>query len=154
MLLVLLGIREYAGQIGSVSDITDLKRRREGDVVRQKLETVGTLANGIAHDFNNLLVAVVAQAELALAELASGSYPEEDLKGIRQVALRDSEIVRQLMIYAGNESEVLGLVDLSRIVDEMLALLAVSVSKHARLETDLGKDRPAVRAIPYCFGKW
>src|SRR5215469_9070921 len=90
LLLVLLGIREYAGQIGSVIDITDLKRRREGDVVRQKLETVGTLANGIAHDFNNLLVAVVAQAELALAELASGSYPEEDLKGIRQVALRDS----------------------------------------------------------------
>ena len=140
--------REYAGQIGSVIDITDLKRRQEEDVVRQKLETVGTLANGIAHDFNNLLGAVLAQAELALDELASGSYPEEELKGIREVALRGAEIVRQLMIYAGNENEVLGLVDLSRIVDEMLASLAVSVSKHARLETDLGKDLPAVHANP------
>jgi two-component system, cell cycle sensor histidine kinase and response regulator CckA len=59
--------------------------------------------------------------------------------------MRGSEIVRQLMIYAGNETDVLELIDLSRIVDEMLALLTVSVSKHARLETDLCSDLPAVR---------
>jgi PAS domain S-box-containing protein len=139
---------EYVGQVGTVIDITDLKRRQEEDLVRQKLETVGTLANGIAHDFNNLLGAVLAQAEVALAELGSGSYPEEELNRIREVAIRGSEIVRQLMIYAGNEREVLGLVDFSRIVDEMLTLFTVSVSKHARLETDLGKDLPAVRANP------
>ncbi len=140
--------RGYAGQIGSVIDITDLKHRQEEDLVRQKLETVGTLANGIAHDFNNLLGAILAQAELALAELATGSYPKEELKEIQEVAIRGSEIVRQLMIYAGNESEVFELVDVSRIVDEMPSLLSVSVSKHARLETDLGRDLPAVRANP------
>ena len=35
---------------------------------------------------------------------------------------------------------------MSRIVKEMIELLKVSVSKHAVVETDLGKDLPAVRA--------
>jgi CheY-like chemotaxis protein len=50
------------------------------------------------------------------------------------------------MIYAGKESEVLGLVDVSRVVEEMLRLLRVSISKRATLETDLRSDLPAVRA--------
>ena len=48
------------------------------------------------------------------------------------------------MIYAGKESGEP--VDVSEIVERMLELLKVSVSKHARLETDLGLDLPAVRA--------
>lgn len=130
---------------GACQDITDLRRAQEESFARQKLESVGTLAGGIAHDFNNLLGGVLAQADLALAECDSGSSPKEEINGIRNVAIRGSEIVRQLMIYAGKESETLELVDVSRVVSEMIELLKVSVSKHARLETDLGPDVPAVR---------
>jgi CheY-like chemotaxis protein/two-component sensor histidine kinase len=107
---------------------------------------VGILAGGIAHDFNNLLGGVLAQADLALGESVSGSYPEEELRAIRNVAIRGSEIVRQLMIYAGKESEALELVNVSRIVAEMLELLKVSVSKRITLLTALDQDPPAVRA--------
>jgi len=131
---------------GTCQDITDSRRAHEESFARQKLETVGTLANGIAHDFNNLLGSVLAQAELALQELGDKSNPEEELKSIRDVAIRGSEIVRQLMIYAGKESEALQLVDVSQIVKEMIELLKVSVSKHATLETDLGQNLPAIRA--------
>ena len=61
---------------GACQDVTDDRRAQEEAFARQKLETVGTLANGIAHDFNNLLGGVLTQAELALSELASGSRPE------------------------------------------------------------------------------
>ena len=111
-----------------------------------RLASLGILAGGIAHDFNNLLGGVTAQAEMALAELDGGLHPQEELIAIRDVALRGSEIVRQLMVYAGKESGAVGPVDLSRIVKEMIELLKVSVSKHAVVETDLGKDLPAVRA--------
>jgi PAS domain S-box-containing protein len=138
--------------IGSVHDLTErkraeatLRRGQEESFARQKLESVGTLASGIAHDFNNLLGAVLGQAELALGELAAGSRPEEELKTIRNVAIRGSEIVRQLMIYAGKDNEIPGLVDVSQIAKEMLELLKVSVSRHATLETELGQDLPAVR---------
>jgi CheY-like chemotaxis protein/two-component sensor histidine kinase len=107
---------------------------------------VGTLAGGIAHDFNNLLGGVLAQAELALGELAAGLHPEEELKSIRNVAIRGSEIVRQLMIYAGKENPVIGLVDLSETIRDMMELLKVSVSKHVVLEMELSPDLPAVQA--------
>jgi CheY-like chemotaxis protein len=53
--------------------------------------------------------------------------------------------VRQLMIYAGEENESFELLDVSLIVKEMIELLKVSMSKHARLETNLAEDLPTVR---------
>ena len=132
--------------IGSFHDITDLRRAQTEDFARQKLESLGTLAAGIAHDFNNLLAAVLVQSEVALVGLGAGSNPEGELKGIRDVASRGADLVRQLMTYAGKESAVAGLVDVSRTISEMLALLKVSVSQHALLEVWLGEDLPFVRA--------
>ena len=137
---------EYVGHAGSLIDITDLKLRQQEDLARRKWESIGTLAAGIAHDFNNLLGGVLAQAELALGELDTGSPAKEELRTIREVALRGSEIVRQLMTYTGQETAAAELVDLSQVVREMLDLLKISVSKHAVLETDLGRDLPPVRA--------
>jgi two-component system cell cycle sensor histidine kinase/response regulator CckA len=138
----------FAGYIGSCIDITDVKTTQEEDFAKQKLETVGALAGGIAHDFNNLLGGILAHSELALAELASGSSPAEELQKIRAAAIRGAEIVRQLMIFAGQEREVIELVDVAEILEDMLELLQVSVSKHVKVETDFGRNGPLVRASP------
>ena len=139
--------------LGMVENITEVKRAQEEALARQKLESVGTLASGIAHDFNNLLGAVQAQGELALAELDEGSSCKEELKVICEVAKRGSEIVRQLMIYAGKESETVERIDLSKIVKDMLALLRISVSKHAVMDADLGQDLPAICASAAQLGQ-
>ena len=138
----------FAGYVGSGTDITDLKRAQEEDLARQKLESVGRLAGGIAHDFNNLLGGVLAQADLALEELDDGGCPREELKSIRAVAIRGAGIVRQLMIYAGQENAVPELVDASRVVEDMVELLKVVVSKHSAMKVDLCEGLPAVRANP------
>src|SRR5262249_17297411 len=78
-------------------------------------------------------------------ELDAGLSCKDELRAICEVAKRGAEIVRQLMIYAGKESEVVEQVDLSKIVEEMLALLKVSVSKHAVMNADLSQDLPATR---------
>jgi PAS domain S-box-containing protein len=129
-----------------IEDITEIKRTQEEALIRQKLESLGTLAGGIGHDFNNLLGAIRAQAELASVELDAGSSCREELKAIGEVAVRGSEIVRQLMIYAGKESTVAALIDLSKTVDEMLSLLKVSVTKHAVVSVGLDQDLPAIHA--------
>ncbi len=134
------------GMFGATQDITDLRRAQAADFARQKLESIGTLAGGIAHDFNNVLGGVVVQAEVALLGLAAGSNPEEELKAIRDVALRGAEIVRQLLTYAGKESGVVELVDVSKVIKEMLALFRVSVPKNAVLEVHLGQNLPSVLA--------
>jgi CheY-like chemotaxis protein/two-component sensor histidine kinase len=103
------------------------------------------LAGGIAHDFNNLLGGVLAQAEVAEADLASGLAPHEEIARIKAVAIRGAEIVRGMMIYAGEgQSTEVELVDLSRLVIEMLELLKISISKKVVLNVNLDKNLPAV----------
>jgi PAS domain S-box-containing protein len=131
---------------GTVQDITDEKRAQRESLARHKLESLGTMAGGIAHDFNNLLTAALSRAELGLVDLDAGLSPEEELKGIRDLAKHGSEIVRQLMIYAGKESAAVELSDLSTIVKQTLELIKISVSKHAVIEAVLSENLPAVRA--------
>jgi PAS domain S-box-containing protein len=134
----------FEGYIASCIDLTEIKRTEDEARARHNLESLGVLAGGIAHDFNNLLGGALAYVELAEAQVAEGVLPKEELQQIRVVTIRGSEIVRQLMIFAGKESATLEQVDVSSVVDEMLDLLKVSISKHAVLKTTLGKGLPAI----------
>jgi nitrogen-specific signal transduction histidine kinase len=49
------------------------------------------------------------------------------------------------MVYAGRETEDFEPVELTRLVEEMLDLLKVSVSKRAILKTNLAKSLPAIK---------
>ena len=143
-------IRDKEGQpihgLAMVEDITEAKRVQEEALARQKLESLGVLAGGIAHDFNNLLGGILAQAELMEGDLPLDTAPVDEIQRIKQAAIRGAEIVRELMIYAGEGQEGLAeTVDISLLVDEMLELLKVSISKHAVLTTDLPDNVPLLR---------
>jgi PAS domain S-box-containing protein len=146
----LIPMRNASGRIhrivGACIDTTDLKRTQEEALARQKLESLGVLAGGIAHDFNNLLGSIIAQAELAETELAAGAPPRQELQAIKSVAFRAGEIVSELMVYSGQDGATLGPLNLSRLVEEMLELLKISISKRATLVVDLPKNLPTVRA--------
>jgi len=145
-------IRDKEGKpvhgLAMIEDITEIKRTQEEALARQKLESVGVLAGGIAHDFNNLLGGILASTELALTECAEGSAVEEELQRIKTTSIRGSEIVRELMIYGGTESPTLELVDISTLVNEMLQLLKVSISKRTILKIELDQDLPPIKANP------
>jgi two-component system cell cycle sensor histidine kinase/response regulator CckA len=136
----------FAGYVGCSVDITDLRRTQERSLETQKLESLGVLARGVAHDFNNLLGSILANTELALADLNGASVAREGIEEIQTVAVRASEIVRELMVFAGQENAVFEPVDLSELVGEMLQLLKISISKRAALKIDLDKDAPRIRA--------
>lgn len=145
----LIPVRSAQGRIyriiGCCNDLTEIKRSQEEAFVRQKLESLGVLAEGIAHDFNNLLASILTNAELAEAQLAEGKSPIEEIQTVRAVAIRTAEIVRELFVYSGQDQATLETADVSRLVEEMLQLLKVSISKHAALKTNLAKELPAVR---------
>ena len=139
----------FAGYIVSGIDITDLKRTQEEALSRQKLESLGTMTAGIAHDFNNLLGSILALAEIAESELEEGASATEEIRRIELVAIRASEIVRELMIYSGQDKASLAPVDVSQLVEDMIELLRVSISKHAILEIDLEKGlHPVLGSAP------
>ncbi len=131
----------FAGYVGSCTDITESKRAQEEALAMQKLESVGRLASGIAHDFNNVLGGILSESELAQMELEEGASPFGSIHRIGAAATHGAEIVRELMIYSGQEETVpTELLDLSSVLREVLELINVSISKHAVLKTDLGED--------------
>ena len=127
----------FSGYIGSDIDITDMKRAQDAVFARQKWESLGALTGGIAHDFNNLLGGILAEAELAESSMAAGSLPGEEIEVIKGIAIRAAEIVRELMVYSGQDRALPEPVEVSQLVEEMLELLKVSISKTAVLKTDL-----------------
>ena len=139
----------FEGFVGTFTDVDEPGLAADDDGARdRRLSSVGKLAAGIAHDFNNLLANILANAELALAEIAPRSRAIEGLERIRKVAIRGSEIVRELMVYAGRDPAHTEAVDLSQLVEEMLEMLRISVTTHARITTELASDLPPIIADP------
>jgi PAS domain S-box-containing protein len=131
--------RIYVGHIGTIIDTTDLKLNHEQILAAEKLESLGALAAGIAHDFNNMLGAIFGESDVALLETTSNSPGRENIERIKAVAVRASEIVKLLMAYAGDTDVAKEVVDLSRIVEEVIRLLRGSISERTALHANLAK---------------
>jgi PAS domain S-box-containing protein len=112
----------------------------------QKLESLGVLAGGIAHDFNNLLMAVLGHADLALDALPSSSEARDDLAEIRRAAQRATELCKQMLAYSGKGRFVIQPVEMQKVVEEMLHMLRVSISKNAILKLNFSPNLPPVDA--------
>ncbi|HEY6080471.1 MAG TPA: response regulator [Polyangiaceae bacterium] len=112
----------------------------------QKLESLGVLAGGIAHDFNNLLMAVLGHADLALDALPASSEARDDLAEIRRAAQRATELCKQMLAYSGKGRFVIQPVELQKVVEEMLHMLRVSISKNAMLKLNFSPNVPSVDA--------
>jgi PAS domain S-box-containing protein len=112
----------------------------------QKLESLGVLAGGIAHDFNNLLMAVLGHADLALDALPSSSDARDDLAEIRRAAQRATELCKQMLAYSGKGRFVIQPVEPQKVVEEMLHMLRVSISKNAILKLNFSPNLPSIDA--------
>jgi PAS domain S-box-containing protein len=114
----------------------------------QKLESLGVLAGGIAHDFNNVLATVLGSAEVALMQMSPAAAAGESVRRIKRAALRASELVNQLLSYAGRGPIQIDELDLNELVVGISDLLDVSATKRVVLERDLEPHLPLVRGDP------
>ncbi|GFO69285.1 hypothetical protein GMLC_28640 [Geomonas limicola] len=131
---------EIGGIIGVMLDVTERKQamaeriKHEQQIQQvQKLESLGVLAGGIAHDFNNILMAIIGNADLAQARLPIESPVRHNLQKIHAAAFRAADLSRQMLAYSGRGKFVLELLDLNRLIEEMIHMLEVSISKKAVL---------------------
>ncbi len=143
------------GRVWSFRDVTarhraeEERRQLEAQMQQaQKLESLGVLAGGIAHDFNNLLTAILGHTDLALLAMAPESPGRDNLREIENASRRAAELCRQMLAYAGRGRLVVEPVNLSRLVQELVHLLHVSISKKALLRCHLAEDLPAIEADP------
>jgi PAS domain S-box-containing protein len=152
-------ITDAAGRpVCAVALFEDVTERRRVEAQRhaleahirqtQKLESLGVLAGGVAHDFNNLLLAILGNADLALAELSPGSVALPRIQALIETTQRAAELCKQMLAYTGKGKFVVEAVDLSQIIEERAHLLAAVIPERTALRFDLEPDLPSVEADP------
>jgi PAS domain S-box-containing protein len=137
----------YGTEITRQRKLQEERRRLEEQMLHaQKLESLGVLAGGIAHDFNNILMAVMGNADLALMRLGPESPAVDNLRQIEKAAGKATDLARQMLAYSGKGKFVVESLDLNRLIEEMLHMLEVSISKNVVLRFNYNQHLPAIEA--------
>lgn len=127
-------------------DISDRRRMQDELVKVQKHESLGILAGGVAHDFNNILMAILGNADLALMRIDKESPVVENLRKIEHAAERAADLAKQMLAYSGKGQFVIEDIYLNPLLEEMLHMLEVSISKKAVLRLNLHQNLPTIEA--------
>ena len=153
-----LGFRmfEFEGVEYNLAAARDLTERRRFEEERrgleqqllhaQKLESLGVLAGGIAHDFNNILMAILGNADMALMRIPNESPAAENLRQIEIASARAADLAKQMLAYSGKGKFMVEPLNLNTLLEEMLHMLEVSISKKAVLRLNLTKLLPSIEA--------
>ncbi|MHC4393268.1 MAG: hybrid sensor histidine kinase/response regulator, partial [Planctomycetota bacterium] len=105
-------------------------------------DRLGLLAGGVAHDFNNLLTGILADASLALNEVAKTDFLFEPLENIVCSARLAADLTKQLLIYAGRGDLELQAVDVSAEVERVVRLVETIRPGGPEVRTDLAPGMP------------
>ena len=149
--------RNEHGEIVSLLEITrDVTERKRAEDERlnlekqilhaQKLESLGVLAGGIAHDFNNILTSIIGNADLALIRINPESPAIDNLHSIEKAAAHAADLARQMLAYSGKGKFVICNHDINDLLEEMLHILQISISKKAVMRLNLTRPLPLVEA--------
>ena len=109
---------EIIGYVGTVEDITELRRARDEMLKTQKLESLGVLAGGIAHDFNNILMAIIGNISLARMQMHEPELLAERLADAEKAASRAKGLTKQLLTFARGGEPVKKIIELKGLLKE------------------------------------
>lgn len=115
------------GIVGTVVDMTEIKRLGEQLRHAQKMEAIGTLAGGIAHDFNNILAVVMGYAEILLMNHEDGTKDSRCLREIVQATHRAKDLVRQILSFSRRTDMERRPLQIGSVVKEIMKLLRATL---------------------------
>ena len=149
------------GTLSSGEDITERKRADEekeqlqGQLYRaQKMEAIGQLAGGLAHDFNNILTAILGNVELLRGLRAPETAADDpwlvQLDQIERASQHAAALTRQILAFGRRQPLRREVLDLNRILGEMMNMLGPLIGEHitsmfmlapqlARVQADAGQ---------------
>ncbi len=112
----------------------------------QKMEAIGTFAGGISHDFSNLLTGMLGYCDLLLSSLPGDSAHREDVQEIRALAVRGTELSRQVLAISRRQVLQPVLCEPNAVVRGVDRLLRRLIGENIELTTRLGADVRSTRA--------
>lgn len=121
---------------------------RSEDQLRQaqKMEAIGTFAGGISHDFSNLLTGMLGYCDLLLHQLPADSPLRDDVHEIRTLAVRGTELSRQVLSVSRRQVLQPVLVEPNQVIRGVDRLLRRLIGANIELTTRLSAEVRTIRA--------
>ncbi len=123
---------------GFLTDITVRKRLEEQLRIRQRMDSLGTLAGGIAHDFNNLLTGIMGYIDML--NLHSENFTETQKKYISNAvksSQRAADLVSQLQTLSRGTVTKKESVDVYEAVTEVFRMLEKTTDRLIKKEVEM-----------------
>lgn len=140
--------KQLIGAVVAFRDISEQKKLEAQVLYTQKLESLGVLASAIAHDFNNLLMVIMGFSNLARLDLPLNSPVIEKILTIENTVQQAAALTKQMFIYAGKTRFEVKTINLSRLIEEVISLLMLSIPQNIKLKLKLRPDLPLIEADP------
>ena len=133
---ILMANQRLTGEIRESRDRIDQAHRAE---------MVARLAGGVAHNFNNLLTVIVVSAEFLARDVPPSDPRSEDVRNIREAALRGAAITEQLLSFGRRRYGLPNALD----IDEVLLALSPMLREFAgdRIEVVLARGTGGARVV-------
>lgn len=130
------------------SDITAIKRTEEQLLRAQRMESIGTLAGGIAHDLNNVLSPILMSVDMLQTDEEIESKSEPWLSIIKESAVRGSELIKQVLVFARGAGGERVEIDLRHLISELTKILGETLPKTITVKYDIDPELFLVSADP------
>ncbi len=124
--------------VGTIQDISKLKKLEQDYLNSKKLEATATLAGGIAHDFNNLLGAIIGNLDMAREDAAPKSSLHRDIQAAYTASLQAKELTRKFITFSSGGSLINRALDVEKLLSESISL--VMSGSNATYDLDICND--------------
>jgi two-component system NtrC family sensor kinase len=115
---------ERIGRLLLFDDVTQRDRMEEQMSQTEKLTSLGLLAAGVAHEVNTPLAVISNYIQMLAKQMPEGDPRHSIIEKIVKQTFRASEIVNNLLNFSRTGPGELADVDLNRVVEETLSLVA------------------------------
>jgi two-component system, NtrC family, sensor kinase len=115
---------ERIGRLLLFDDVTQRDRMEEQLTQTEKLTSLGLLAAGVAHEVNTPLAVISNYIQMLAKQMSEGDPRHTIIDKIVKQTFRASEIVNNLLNFSRTGPGELADVDLNRVVEETLSLVA------------------------------
>ncbi|MBX9718970.1 MAG: PAS domain S-box protein [Microbacteriaceae bacterium] len=129
------------------TDITAYRTEQEARQRAQRLESLGTLAGGIAHDLNNVLTPILMSVQLLESDETDPDR-REMLATMEMAVKRGAEMIRQVLSFARGVEGRRIVVDVERLLDDLVAFSREALPRSITLEIDRTAALPATVGDP------
>jgi signal transduction histidine kinase len=140
-------LKAFSGELGErVKKATlDLQETQRQLFQSEKLAALGKISAGIAHEIRNPLTSIKILIHSLVDEMATSASREKDLTVIESEIERVNKIIKQFLDFARPRPPSLEPMDVRKVLDETLALIAYEVeAQGVSLEKEYAPDLPPV----------